>query len=142
MEHAINGEPTDPETALVYTMVLVSAAEGEMTDPELATIGRLVQTLPVFREFDPERLIPAARHCATLLDGPDGSERVAAAIAAALPQGLRETAYCLACDVAAADGALTAGEKDVLRWLRARLHIDKLVAVAIERAASARFRYL
>ena len=34
--------PIDRHTALIFTMVLVSAAEGEMTDAELETIGRQV----------------------------------------------------------------------------------------------------
>jgi tellurite resistance protein len=42
--------------ALIYTMVMVSAADSEMSDNELRTIGELVQHLPVFRDFDRDRL--------------------------------------------------------------------------------------
>ena len=43
-------------TALIYTMVIVSAADSEMTDRELFIIGDIVKTLPVFENFDPELL--------------------------------------------------------------------------------------
>ncbi len=43
-------------TALVYTMVLVSAADSVMTDSEIFTIGEIARTLPVFKDYDPERL--------------------------------------------------------------------------------------
>jgi hypothetical protein len=53
---------------------------------------------------------------------------------------LRETAYALACDVAAADGKPGETELQMLELIRHRLHIDRLVAAAIERAAQARHR--
>jgi len=37
-----------PHTALIYAMVLVSAADAEMTDSELRTIGEVVTHFPVF----------------------------------------------------------------------------------------------
>jgi hypothetical protein len=55
-----------------------------------------------------------------------------------LPQPLRETAYAVACDVAAADGSLESAELEILKLLRRRLNVDRLVAAAIERAAYAR----
>jgi hypothetical protein len=51
---------------------------------------------------------------------------------------LRETAYALACEVAAADGALAIEELNLLDILRRGLNVDRLVAVAIERATYAR----
>ena len=60
----------------------------------------------------------------------------------ALPQPLRETAYALACDVAAADGEPAEAELRMLEMIRHRLHIDRLVAAAIERGAQARHRTL
>jgi tellurite resistance protein len=55
-----------------------------------------------------------------------------------LPQPLRETAYAVACDVAAADGTLAEEEANLLELLRRRLRVDRLVAAAIERATYAR----
>lgn len=130
--------PIDHHTALIYTMVLVSAAEGIMTDAELESIGRQVRYLPVFRQFEHERLIAAGRDCADLLRREDGLDLASDMIAEALPQKLRETAYALACDVAAADGNLAEEELRLLEVLRHRLNVDRLVAAAIERAAYAR----
>ena len=134
--------PIDPHTALIFTMVLISAAEGEMTDAELDMIGRQVRYLPVFREFDHQRLTEVGRDCAELLRREDGLDVASEMIAEALPQPLRETAYALACDVAAADGALASAELEILGLLRRRLNVDRLVAAAIERAAYARHAIL
>jgi tellurite resistance protein len=130
--------PIDEHTALIFTMVLVSAAEGEMTDAELEMIGRQVRYLPVFREFDHERLTAVGRDCAELLRREDGLEVALELIAETLPQPRRETAYAIACDVAAADGSLDSAELEILKLLRRRLNVDRLVAAAIERAAYAR----
>ncbi len=125
-------------TALIYTMVLVSAADGDMTDAELSVIGDITRSLPVFKDYDSEQLTQAAADCAELLSVDDGFETVLGMIAQALPERLRETAYVLACDVAAAD--LSTGEEELrlLEMLRNHLEIESLVTVAIERAARAR----
>ena len=49
----------DPHAALIYTMVVVSAADGSMDDDELMTIGDIVRHLPVFQSFD-EAELPAS----------------------------------------------------------------------------------
>ena len=49
MECKINDDPLNPHSALVYMMVLVSAADGNMTDSELRQMGEQVRNLPVFR---------------------------------------------------------------------------------------------
>ena len=85
--------PIDQHTALIFTMVLISAAEGEMTDAELETIGRQVRYLPVFQGFDHQRLTEVGRDCAELLREDEGLDLACDMIAEALPQRLRETAY-------------------------------------------------
>ena len=130
--------PIDQHTALIFTMMLVAAAEGEMTDAEIETIGRQVRYLPVFRDLDHTRLTDVVRDCAELLRDEDGLAVACEIIGEALPQPLRETAYALACDVAAADGTLASAELEVLGLLRRRLNVDRLVAAAIERATYAR----
>jgi tellurite resistance protein len=131
--------PTDHHTALIFTMVLISAAEGDMTDRELERIGQFVRFLPVFRDFDKERLPAVGRACADLLRREDGLDLALDTIAEALPQRLRETAYTLACDVAIADDDIAEEELELLKLLRQRLNIDRLVAAAIERATYARY---
>ena len=59
-----------------------------------------------------------------------------------LPAPLRETAYALACEVAAADGRPADAELQMLEMLRHRLGIDRLIAAGIERGVQARHRTL
>ena len=60
----------------------------------------------------------------------------------ALPAKLHETAYALACDVAAADGNVTREEARLLEMIRHHLAIERLAAAAIERGARARHQAL
>lgn len=124
--------------ALIYTMVLVSAADSNMSDAELQTMGRIVSNLPVFRDFDVDTLPRVASDCAALLQRDDGLDAALDAMLAALPENLRETAYAVACDVAAADGHVQIEELRLLQLIRERLNIERLVAAAIERGARAR----
>jgi tellurite resistance protein len=135
-------KPSDPHSALIFTMVLIAAAEGDMTDGELGTIGRLVRYLPIFKDFDHDRLTDVGRDCADLLRQEDGLEQALEIITETLPRRLHETAYALACDVAVADGSLAEEELNLLEMLRARLEIDRLTAAAIERATRARHALL
>ncbi|MBN8889251.1 MAG: hypothetical protein J0H91_03020, partial [Rhodospirillales bacterium] len=57
----------DPQEALVCTMVLVAAAGEEITDREIGVMTGLVQTLPVFRDFSPDRLAVATDRAVELL---------------------------------------------------------------------------
>lgn len=129
----------DHETALIYTMVLASAADADMTDAELRRIGYMVSHLPVFADFNPDRLPEVASGCAEILDEDGGLDTVIGLIKQSLPDRLRETAYTFACDVAAADGALAQEELRLLELLRHGLDIPRLSAAAIERAAAARY---
>ena len=124
--------------ALIYTMVLVSAADRDMPDVELKSIGEMVLHLPVFRDFDRRNLTKTASECAALLGDEDGLDKAFTLIRAALPEKLRETAYALACEVAAADGTVTREEMRLLEMIRYRLSIGRLPAAAIERGARAR----
>lgn len=128
--------------ALIYTMTLVAAADREMSDSELRAIGELVGFLPVFAEYDPKLLPRTAGTCAELIDGEEGLDRALDLIHAALPERLRETAYALACDVAAANGHVSQEVLRLLELLRHRLDIDRLAAAALERGARARFARL
>jgi tellurite resistance protein len=132
----------DPYGALICTMVIVSAADSNMTDTELAIIGEIVGHLPVFRDFDRDTLPSVLESCSQLLSRDDGLEEAFAEIGTALPTNLRETAYALACDVAAADGRAAQEELRVLELMRHRLNIDRLIAAGIERGARARFQTL
>ena len=132
----------DHHAALIYTMVLVSAADTDMTDAELQIIGDIVNHLPAFRDYERKRFTRDLKECAQLLGKDDGLEQALKAIKSTLPQKLRETAYAVACDVAAADGDASQEELRVLELLRHRLGIDRLIAAAVERGARARFATL
>jgi tellurite resistance protein len=126
------------QEALIYTMVLVSAADSDMTDAELHRIGEIVSYLPAFKGYDRKNLTKTAADCAKLLDDANGLEKALAAIKKALPDKLRETAYALACDVVAADGKASQEELRLLEMIRHRLEVGRLPAAAIERGARAR----
>jgi tellurite resistance protein len=128
----------DHHAALIYTMVLVSAADREMSDDELEHIGNVISHWPVFHDFDRDRLSTYAQDCAELLRGENGLDTAIETIRAALPAKLVETAYALACDIAAADGFASQEELRLLEMLRHELKVGRLEAAAIERATRAR----
>ena len=130
------------QNALIHTMMLVSAADNNITEPELRTIGLIVRTLPVFQGFEPSRLPDVAADCAALLDQDDGLDTALALIREALPAPLRETAYALAVEVAAADLTAAPEELRVLELIRHRLDLDRLIVAGIERGARARYTRL
>ena len=126
--------------ALIYVMVLISASDSDMTDKELFTIGEIVKTLPVFGGLDIEELPETAEHCATLLSDENGQDEVIAFVLDKLPARLHETAYALACDIAAVSGRLHVEGTRWLESLRHKLEIGRLPAAAIERGAKARYQ--
>ncbi|GGB57117.1 hypothetical protein GCM10011505_42540 [Tistrella bauzanensis] len=129
-------------SALIHTMVLISAADREMTDLELKTIGDTVRGLPVFRDFDPATLPDIASECVGMLQGEDGLDAVLDHVAADLPTKLHETAYALACEVAASNGSVSQEVLRLLEILRHHLNVDRLLAAAIERGVRARYAHL
>lgn len=135
-------EAISPHAALVYTMVMVSASDREMQDAEMKKIGEIIKGLPVFADYPPDLLPRTAANCAELLNHEDGLEHALALVEKALPAGLRETAYALACEVAAADGRVLEEERRLLELLRHQLRIDRLIAAGIERGARARYARL
>jgi len=130
--------PMSHHTALIYTMVMVSAADSDMTDAEIMAIGEEVQRLPIFRDYDIALLPKAAVACAEFLNSEDGLDKLLAEVKLGLPKKLYETAYALACDVAVADGKLSQEELRLLQMLRHMLELDRLHSAAIERGARVR----
>lgn len=124
--------------ALVYVMVIMSAVDREMPDAEFRLIGRLATQLPAFEGFDRNKLLETAQECAVILHTKDGLDRLLAMVAQALSHDLRETAYLVACEVAAHDRKVPLTEVTLLEKIRRALHIDRLTAAALERATAAR----
>lgn len=128
----------DHHTALIYIMVIVSAADNDMTDRELFILGDMVRVLPVFRDYDEEKLVQASQQCAEILSVEGGLEAVIGLAKQALPVSLRDTAYAIACEIAAADGDPVQEELRLLEMIRHEFDIDRLTAAAIERGVAAR----
>ncbi len=133
---------TTPLDSLVHIMVVMSASDSAMTDAELGKIGNIAQTLPLFEGYSADDLMNAAAVCREILQADDGLRQVLATAGEVLPKKLRETAYALAVEVAAADLRLEKEELRVLQLVRDALKLDKLVCAAIERSARARFQVL
>ncbi len=133
-------KPVSEQEALIYAMVTLSAADRKMTDRELMKIGDVVKTLPIFNDFDPNRLVEVAAACGVLLQEDDGLETVLSVISTSLPQRLYDTAYAVAVEVAAADLHVEQEELRFLQMLRDALNLDPLIIAAIERGARARYR--
>lgn len=127
-----------PETALVYTMVTVSASDDHMTDSELTRMTGLVGYLPAFRNYNIERLRTDTETCTQLLQSEEGLDAVLGLIEEAVPETHYDLVYALACEVAASDSNLTQEELRLLEMFRHYLDVDRLTAAAIERGIAAR----
>lgn len=127
-----------PQDALVAVMVGVSVSDETIRTAELVKIDQTVDNLPVFGDYDADRTRAVAQTVFELFEEEDGLDALFGLVHEALPERLWETAYALACDVAAADGSLQQAELRFLEELRHALNIDRLHAAAIERGARAR----
>jgi tellurite resistance protein len=128
------------QEALIYAMITMSATDNQMSDAELKRIGTVVKELPAFDSFDAATLVDHAQACGLLMSGTNGLDNVLDSIAASLPEHMRETAYVLACEVAASDEVLREEEQRFLQLLARRLELDSLTCAALARAAVARNR--
>jgi len=134
--------PISHHEALLFVMVTMSAVDRRMTDDELRRIGQIVQTMPVFRDFNEEMVVPVAESCGGYLSQEEGLKTVLDMVANALPPKLYETAYAVAVEVAAADLHVEQEELRFLQMLRDTLNLEKLTVAAIERGARARHQTL
>ena len=130
--------PLSPQDCLVAVMIAVSASDEDMRTSELVKIQSAVNHLPVFASYDLDRMQVMAQTAFDLFGEEDGLDALFGLVRDNLPERLYETAYALACDVAAADGALDESELRLLEEIRYELNIDRLHAAAIERGARAR----
>lgn len=127
-----------PQAALIYAMITTSAVDRIISDEELQRMGAIVRQLPVFASYDHDWLVREAQDCGKILSKSGGLDRVLALIDASLPEHLRETAYVLCAEVAAADLEIKPEERRFLDLLAAELEIDQLTCAAFDRAARAR----
>ncbi len=126
------------EDALVALMIAVSASDSDIRTAELVKISNAINMLPVFADYNVEVLPRISKTVFDLLEQEDGLEALFGLIRDALPEKMFETAYALACDVAAADGVIEGAEARMLEEIREELSLDRLHAAAIERGSRAR----
>ena len=129
-----------PQDALVAIMLAVSVADGSVRTAELVQITNLIENLPAFADFDQAKLQDMGPMMMRLMNEDDGLDRLFDLVRRFLPERLWETAYALACDVAAADGKISGPEGEMLEAIRDELSLDRLHAAAIERGARARYQ--
>ncbi|EDZ41450.1 MAG: tellurite resistance TerB family protein [Planktotalea sp.] len=130
--------PLSPQDCLVALMIAVSASDEDIRTVELVKIQSAVNNLPVFAEYDIDRMNIMAQTVFDLFEQVDGLDALFGLVRDNLPERLFETAYALSCDVAAADGTLQESELRILEEIRYELNLDRLHAAAIERGARAR----
>lgn len=130
--------PLSAQDCLVAVMIAVSASDERIRTAELVKIEGAVNYLPIFGDYDADRINVVAQTVFDLFSDEDGLDALFGLIRSSLPERLFETAYALACDVAAADGRLVDSELRLLEEIRYELNLDRLHATAIERGARAR----
>ncbi len=134
--------PLTPQDCLIAVMIAVSASDENIRTSELVTIERVVNHLPIFASYDPTRIKSVSQTVFDLFAIEDGLDALFGLVRENLPEKLNETAYALACDVAAADGEILEEELRLLEEIRYELSIDRLHAAAIEQGARARHMVL
>ncbi|MCB5411993.1 tellurite resistance TerB family protein [Pseudogemmobacter faecipullorum] len=126
------------QDALLAVMIASSASDQDMRTAELVAIQSMVNLMPVFAGYDPDRMRRVTQVVFDLFEVEDGLDAFFGLIRAALPERLRETAYALACDVITSDGRHSQEELRMLEEMREELQIDRLHAAAIEWSARVR----
>ena len=101
------------EDSLVAIMIAEGLSDETISGRELLSISRIVDHLPIFQDYDKSRVETIAQIVFDLFEEEDGLDALFGLVKHALPENLFETAYALACDVAACDGRLLEGRP---RW--------------------------
>ena len=127
-----------PQDALIAVMIGTSVVDAKQSDAELLTIEAEINSLPAFAEYDHSRIPGINSLVKELFDEEDGIDALIGLVQQALPERFNETAYALACDIAAADGKVNMSELRFLEIVRHDLKVGRLASAAIERGARAR----
>lgn len=131
-----------PEDTLIAVMIAISVSDETIRTAELMSIERMVNHLPIFGNYEIERITDVANIVYDILADEDGLDIFWDVVRQNLPERFYDTAYAMACDVAASDGKAREGELRLLEDMRYELKIDRLLAAAIEAGARARHRLL
>ena len=139
---ALKPEDFTPEDTLIAIMIAASVSDEAIRTSEIVTIERMVNHLPVFADYDIERIKQVSNTVFDILAEEEGLDMLWDAVRRTLPERLFDTAYAMACDVIAADGKARENELRLLEDMRYELNIERLLAAAIEVGARARHRIL
>jgi tellurite resistance protein len=131
--HVLNAQD-----CLIALMMAVSASDEDIRTAELVKIQSAANHLPIFADYDQDRMNFVTHIVFDLFEQEDGLDALFGLMRENLPERLNETAYALCCDVAAADGNIREVELRMLEEIRYELNLDRLYAAAIERGARAR----
>ena len=143
MKERIKNPPLlSAEDSLIAIMIAEGLSDEKISGKEFLSITKIVDHLPIFQTYDQDRVQTVAQLVFDLFEEEDGLDALFGLVRDSLPTTLYETAYALACDVAAADGRLLEAELQMLKEIRYELNIDRLHAAAIERGARARHQKL
>ena len=127
-----------PQDCLVAIMIAVTMSDEQIRTSELVAIERTVNHLPVFASYDVDRIRLMSQTVVDLFAEEEGLDALFGLVRENLPERLWETAYALACDIAAADGTIRETELRLLEEMRYELSVDRLHAAAIEWGARVR----
>ena len=128
------------QDALIWAMVMISAADRAVSDDEIDDIQDRIIRLPAFEGFDFSRLPLVVDDCATVLNDSKGLDKALVMLTNALPKRLYETAYVLALDILVADGEESEEELRLIELMRESFDLDELVSSALERGLRARYK--
>lgn len=134
--------PFSPQDCLVAVMIATSASDLDVGTAELMSIQRIVNHMPIFADYDLDHVAVISDAVFSMLEEEDGLDSLFGIVKGYLPLKLYDTAYALACDIAAADGRLDQAELELLAEMRYQLDISRLHAAAIETGARARHEVL
>lgn len=126
------------QDCLVALMMAITVSDENIRTAELVKIEATVNNLPIFAEYDQDRLNIISQVVFDLFEQEEGLDALFGLVRDNLPERFFETAYALCCDVAAADGVILETELRLLEEMRYELNIDRLHAAAIERGSRAR----
>ena len=88
-----------PEDTLVAIMMAITASDGTIHTAQLVSIERMVNHLPVFKDYRIERLKEVSNTVFDVLAEEDGLDILWDTVRTTLPERLYDTAYAMACDV-------------------------------------------
>ena len=135
--------PMSPQDSLVAVMIAVSAADQSIRTAELVAIQTLVNHLPIFAEYDSDRIRVMAQTVFELFEEDDGLDALFGLVRDSLPEGAAtvETGLCAGLRRGRPpERALCWRSPNCACWKKSAMSwgIDRLHAAAIERGARAR----